>query len=304
MEMAVTDNPSSYVTALDAAPVAMFVVDTQARILFANAFAANAFGRARADFDGIPFEVLLDPESRAPFRDDLTACMAEPGVAQPKPRDVFRLDPAGRLLPLELSLGRPPGGNASTAVIVVRDVSAERRHEQEQATVVAEARSTTERLEALLEFAPAFIISVNEHGIIEFINRTLPQHSKKDVIGSSWLPYFPPQDQTRMTAALKAMFDTGTIQTYQISTPGPDGGDVWFESQIAPMRLHERIVGAVMVAQDITERKRSQAELVAGRHMATLGTLAAGVAHEINTPISSWETACSFCATRPTICSG
>ncbi len=47
-------------------------------------------------------------------------------------------------------------------------------------------RAARQRLEALLEFAPAFIIGVSKQGTIDFINRTLPQHDKKDVIGSSW----------------------------------------------------------------------------------------------------------------------
>jgi len=149
----------------------------------------------------------------------------------------------------------------------------------------AEERAARERLEALLEFAPAFIIGVTTHGTVDFINRTLPQHDKREVIGSSWLQYFPPDRHAIMTAALHDTFETGQTQTFETSTAGPDGADVWFESQIAPIRVAGRIVGAVLVSQEVTERKRDHAELLAGRHLAQLGTLAAGVAHEINTPI-------------------
>ncbi len=148
-----------------------------------------------------------------------------------------------------------------------------------------EERAARERLEALLEFAPAFIVSLNREGNIDFINRTLSHHDKKSVLGTSWLLYLPPERQTLLTAALKSAYDTGLTQTYETTSPGPDGAALWFESKIAPVRVGGQIVGAVMVAQEITERKRAEAELMAGRQMALLGTLAAGVAHEINTPI-------------------
>lgn len=146
-------------------------------------------------------------------------------------------------------------------------------------------RALRQRLEALLEFAPAFIIGVTPQGTIDFINRTLPQHDKADVIGGSWLQYFPPDRQAIMTAALRKALDHGATSTFETTTPGPDGTPLWFDSQIAPVRIDQRIVGAVLVSQEVTARKRTEAELLAARHMALLGTLAAGVAHEINTPI-------------------
>jgi PAS domain S-box-containing protein len=150
---------------------------------------------------------------------------------------------------------------------------------------VERERAARQRLEVLLEFAPAFIIGISPEGTIDFINRTLPQHDKKDVIGGSWLQYFPPDRQAVMSAALRKALETGIAQNFETTTPGPDGAARWFDSQIAPISVGGAIAGAVLVSQDVTERKRAHAELLAGRQMALLGTLSAGVAHEINTPI-------------------
>jgi PAS domain S-box-containing protein len=150
---------------------------------------------------------------------------------------------------------------------------------------VEQERAARQRLEALLEFAPAFIVAVSPQGTIDFINRTLPQHDKNDVLGASWLHYFPPERQAIMSEALRKTLETGTPQNFETATTGPDGETRWFDSQIAPVRIGGVTAGAVLVSQDVTERKREHAELIAGRQMALLGTLAAGVAHEINTPI-------------------
>lgn len=160
----------------------------------------------------------------------------------------------------------------------------ERSRETADRTAAA-ARTVNTWLEAILEFAPAFIIAVNPNGKIEYINRVLPQYSKKDVIGSDWLQYFPPDLWPSMTSAFTTVLSSGDSQTFEVNTAGPDGRTVYFSSQIGAIRSGGHIVGAVLVSQDVTDAKRAQSELLTARRMALLGTIAAGVAHEINTPI-------------------
>jgi PAS domain S-box-containing protein len=265
---------------VDGIPAALFVIGPDGLVVLSNAASQQTFGRAREQIERRPFDGLLSADDRAPFLDDLRRCLAEPGVE--RVRELLATTGEGRPFPVELVM---KGLRAASVVVVARDLTERRRQETAREEAMREARDARDWLEALLGFAPAIIVAISESGTIEFINRTLPQHTKKDVIGTSWLSYFAEERQALMKAELETTFRTHATRTFETVTPGPDGTEVWFESQIAPIRVEEKIVGAVVVSQEITERKRTQAELLASRHMALLGTLAAGVAHEINTPI-------------------
>jgi len=68
--------------------------------------------------------------------------------------------------------------------------------------------------------------------------------------------------------------------------------DARFGARVYQCRIHPlrdaagQITGTIGVALDITERKRMESKLIQAERLASMGTLAAGVAHEINNPLT------------------
>jgi PAS domain S-box-containing protein len=149
----------------------------------------------------------------------------------------------------------------------------------------AELLRSRELLNTVLDYAPGFIIAIDENGYLQYINRVLPQLDKKDVIGSHWLKYTPPEQHESLRVWFRACLETGVSRTYETNTAGPKGEKLWFTTHMGPMRSGGRVVGVVLVAQEITELRRAQLEATTAQRMAAVGTLATGIAHEINTPI-------------------
>jgi PAS domain S-box-containing protein len=64
-----------------------------------------------------------------------------------------------------------------------------------------------------------------------------------------------------------------------------DGSSFPVEYSSRPIRRKGKVAGAVVSFLDITDRKRQEIEVRHGQKLEAVGRLAAGIAHEINTPI-------------------
>ena len=177
--------------------------------------------------------------------------------------------------------------NAGAEEVFARDEIATRLFALDIEHIVERWRLNQNRqqLDALLDYAPSFILAVDREGIIQFINRTLPGYDRNKVVGSCWLDYIVEDQRAEVTGKLQAVLQTALPQTYESKVFDAEGSTIWFSSNIAPVRRGDHIVGAVIVAHDSTEARRTQADLLAAQRLASVGTLAAGIAHEINTPV-------------------
>lgn len=164
------------------------------------------------------------------------------------------------------------------------DLEAAEREATEQRSVV---RDQAARWRALVENAPDIVLNLGREGEILFLNRPPSGHTAEQVAGKSWFDFAAPEHRDTRQQTLAAVFATGNPVTIETATPGPDGGAYWVESHLGPIFTGHEVSAVAVIERDVTLKKQTEAQLIVSDRMASVGTLAAGVAHEINNPLAS-----------------
>lgn len=159
-----------------------------------------------------------------------------------------------------------------------------RRREAEHALMQAR-----EDLRRVIDHLPAAVI-IHRDGQILYSNpawiRLTGHLHTASLLNRDLRTLLPPGD-TRSHQAL-AMHLRGAMEDAEreIRILRPDGEVVTLE--LAPPRylMWRHTPASLMVALDITERKAIQSQLFLADRLASVGTMSAGIAHEINNPLS------------------
>ncbi len=118
--------------------------------------------------------------------------------------------------------------------------------------------ASREKLRAVLDTTPNFILTIDHENRIEFINRTLSHLSKADVIGSDvvgWVAEGYRQDFERV---LKRAWQTGKPQAIETRSIGNDNADAWYLVRIGSAMEGDRIALLTLAWSDITARKHAE----------------------------------------------
>ncbi len=149
---------------------------------------------------------------------------------------------------------------------------------------VEEALRQSERqLRRLFDQSPDVIKTVDEAGTILFMNRSASDLSLSDGVGENAVKLLPREYHKRFKKALRKVFSKGRDDYFQYALDDA----TWWDVRLVPMRREEHVVAAIVITTDVTEKRAVQAQAIRSARLASLGVLAAGVAHEINNPNSA-----------------
>lgn len=143
-----------------------------------------------------------------------------------------------------------------------------------------------ELLRALAGVFPGTLVALDAEGHITHANAH-PFGGTLDPVGASWVGLFPQDQQADAGRDLTQVLQSGDALARRVELPAPDGGTRWFTTALGRLDTSGPDAGALALVRDVTGDRQRSEQLVLSDRMASLGLLAAGLAHEINNPLAS-----------------
>jgi PAS domain S-box-containing protein len=178
-------------------------------------------------------------------------------------RDVVRVESENGL----------PTRSVGVMVDVTSLKEAEARAEQE----AARCRTFEAQWRSLVDGVPDAIAMLDERGRIEYANAITAATIRDAESAEAW------------RAAFAQVVATDEPREFEVCIGPPDTPAQWFMIRIVPIQIAGRGAGTVRrylsISTDISERKRLEIRVRQQQRLESVGTLASGVAHEINNPV-------------------
>jgi PAS domain S-box-containing protein len=264
---------------LNAVPELWFLTDEEGMILECNTAAELSIGRTRSELHGTNIRSLIVDSSHFLF-EKIFVLACENKTAGEIEMSLRTVSGAELKVVTYLTLLRSQNGQSSGISVFFRDITERRRTELQ-----------------LLRFANAIHYTINPtqitdpDGKIIYVNPAFEHASgyrREELIGKYPNILSSGKHDGFFWRKMWEEITSGNVWRGEIINKRKNGELFYTELLISPIiDPAGSLVGFIGTHLDITEKKRLEQQLIQSQKLESIGTLAAGIAHEVGNPLTS-----------------
>ncbi len=147
-------------------------------------------------------------------------------------------------------------------------------------------------LEKLLDRANAPMLVCDKDGTITVFNQAMENQTglnRNDILGEDFMSLIPESDRARLLPMVINALRGESATNVEVKIPkagGKEMAHISFNTASIVSTFGE-VEGVIFTGQDLSEIRNLQKQVIHTEKLATLGQVAAGVAHELNNPLTS-----------------
>ncbi|MDH4300629.1 MAG: PAS domain S-box protein [Nitrospira sp.] len=301
LEQAISDrtrelsaSQARYKALFDFVADSVFMVKPTGTVVAVNEREAHVLGYAESDIIGTNILDIVPQEYRQAFTGWLSDVSTEARQVPTQEIMVYQAD--RHEMAVEMDLIRVSGTDPLLVMMQLRDITDRKKLQRQLQSYredlelkvrerTREIEETKQYLENLLENANdvIYILDLDQH--FTYVNSKVNAwgYRKDDLIGRPYLSLLSRRHRGRR---LKNTLDIGAKQVYEVEVVTRLGEPRTVMVSVSPLQgVDGQTLGVLGIARDMTETKKLERQIRNAEKLASIGKLAAGVAHEINNPL-------------------
>jgi PAS domain S-box-containing protein len=268
---------------IDNIPDWMYVKDIESRFVVANRQVMQSLGAGSHEelIGKTEFDLLPSARAHAAYENEQRVLRS--GQAMFNQEEVVS-DGQGNQIPVLTTVVPLHDGKGQINGIVGVGRNISERKQGEEALAAAERKYRgmfDEALVGIFQLDPEGHLLTLNQAMANFLMYRTPDEMLDSHKAPLWTSTVSPE---RSAEFLAAMTEFGQVRAFELEVFRKDGSKIWISSNVRTMMNDGVFAGFEGMFEDITERRLLREQLLQAQKLESVGQLAAGIAHEINTP--------------------